>query len=211
MIIGEKFVWTHLGKTAGNSVKEMFDVIDRCYTFADDISDIKKHYNFRIIREKRENIDGKKRILNIRPLPEWIISYVMHKKTYENIDFYMEEILNGQLRIKPHFYDDNEKLQQHQQIKFITPDAMMNQFEPEDVDYWLRTTHLTEDFVRVMSNFTQINLSENVKIHNIRSNVNIKNTFKPHNFFTKANIEQLYDKCPIWTKYEKQVFGSLAV
>ncbi len=75
MVIGKDFVWAHLAKAAGNSTLLMFLEINNLLIYSDPIDSHSKHLSF---MDKENELDismeGKKRLLNIRRLPAWILS-----------------------------------------------------------------------------------------------------------------------------------------
>ena len=74
MVIGREFIWLHMGKTGGDSTKQMFDNLNGIL-YSDPRHDPSKHSGM-----KRTDIDttllqDKKIICNIRRLPSWTKSF----------------------------------------------------------------------------------------------------------------------------------------
>lgn len=190
MIIGNNFSWAHIGKTGGDSVHKMFSICDIAAS-VDDVTTNLKHDTFKY---RLELIANKKRILTIRKLPNWILSRAMHTKIHLGIDFTKEELIRGIIK-----WPNTQ----------TTADAHLLHYEPEKVDYWLRTEYLAEDFIKAFSNFFNINNAQKTLILNTHENICKDNYNK--SYFSDEELKQLYENCPVWTKYEKQVFGSLVV
>jgi hypothetical protein len=75
---------------------------------------------------------------------------------------------------------------------------------------WLRTEHLAEDFIRVMSEFGPISDEQRDAIRKVRINV-APNGYERDiwKVFTRDEVKQLYESCPLWASIEKEVYGSL--
>ena len=80
MVIGDEFVWAHLPKTAGDCTHQLFRLIG-LKDFVDNVRLRKKHDTF-AQREKETGLDltTRKRIMNIRRLPSWLLSEAKHRE-----------------------------------------------------------------------------------------------------------------------------------
>ena len=85
MVIGKKFAWCHMPKTGGTSITTMFSIVKgkSSIVHVDFDYDTRKHDSFSD-KERNLNINlsdkERIRILGIRRLPEWVLSYRNHKK-----------------------------------------------------------------------------------------------------------------------------------
>src|SRR6266542_4333678 len=71
MVIGERFAWAHMPKTAGTATVAMLHACDGLVRFADSPEGADAHSTF---ADRRELVDGKLLVLNLRRLPSWVLS-----------------------------------------------------------------------------------------------------------------------------------------
>jgi hypothetical protein len=92
----------------------------------------------------------------------------------------------------------------------ISIDGYLTEVMCGQVDHWLRTEHLAEDFIRVMSEFGPISDEQRDAIRKVRINV-APNGYERDiwKVFTRDEVKQLYESCPLWASIEKEVYGSL--
>lgn len=211
MVIGKHFVWGHMGKTGGDSVHKMFACLPQKYIeYADDTRKPDKHFSF-AKREADMGIDlsnSRKRILNIRRLPSWALSYGYHKLHRQGVPFDREKLLQGILavRVRQIAKDDGT-------IEMITDYAHIDQILQNQmcgrVDYWIRTEYLAQDFISIVSQFIPISWWRRLRIKITHRNTNSKYDKDLSKHFNKQDLEQLYAACPFWTKIEKQCYGDI--
>jgi hypothetical protein len=221
VIYGEKFVWGHIPKTAGSSTADMFLLFPSLIKYYNGHTPIPKkhkhigiqHAGFNYMAENLgKDFSNKKKILNIRPLPYWILSWCFHFDTY------------GLNNIKQPFDEEQYEFLRQGKIKQIhsdgklfkihTGDEWLASFSSHEVDYWIRTDYLAEDFIKVASNFTEIDEDRKKKIKSIKANVNVKNKKYKKNlneWFTQEDINTIYKNNPAWSKIEEKVYGKLVI
>ena len=175
MVIGNEFVWLHLGKTGGDSTKQMFDCLTGIL-FADDKSQKEKHFNMNRTDINPELLQNKKIICNIRRLPSWLLSFKQHRIATKNDRLTIEQLCNA-------------------------AENHIKNYTSVPVDYWLRTEHLPEDFIRVVSNFIEITPQQKSIIRNTHINHR-----KYHHILKPDEIKYAYENCPTWKKYEDIVY-----
>jgi len=203
MVIGKDFIWIHMRKTGGDSVRYMFDIISRMVFYADPFISWEKHDT---IEEKLKKFkkrgfpieflgEKQKRILNLRRLPAWLLSNAhqrkMEAKTPLDIDILRQGILPGKKDF-PEAY----------------PDKILTHFMCNRIDYWLRTEYLAEDFIKIMSNFVIINEPEQNLIRKIKANVTYYNK-NIQDWFSNHDLEVIYKNNPLWAEKEKELYGTL--
>ena len=79
MVIGDRFAWAHLPKTAGDATHGMLSRRPRPGAFADPPDSNDKHLPF-FARESE--IVGKLLVMNIRRLPAWTLSGAHHQAAH---------------------------------------------------------------------------------------------------------------------------------
>lgn len=211
MVIGQDFVWAHMGKTGGDSVHKMFEAISKRYiVFADDVRKPDKHFSF-TKREADMGIDltqSRKRILNIRRLPSWALSYGYHKQHRQGVPFDKQKLLEGIVAVRKRqvALPDGSL---GQETDYSTIDQILKNQMCERVDYWIRTEYLAQDFITVMSHFVTITWWQRLRIKWTHRNSNSKYDKDIMSHFSKEDLKKLYAACPLWAEIEKQCYGSL--
>jgi hypothetical protein len=198
MVISESFVWAHLPKTGGTTTLGMFKNLDVDLIF-DNNSDPKKHHTYSVRKSiydsnkasngLLESIDGKDRILGFRRLPSFLLSFYYHRKKFSNLNIDLEDIKKCII--------DN-----------ATCDELLVGYEPKKIKHWLRAENLSGDFINVMSDYTNINESVKSTLYKLRDNTNNYNR-DIFSHFTKEEIHKMYQLSPLWSEYEKEIYGNL--
>ena len=193
MIIGKGFVWSHFPKTGGTSTRAMFNVIN-------DV--IIKEYKQLDMTHKRfaefEFDKKSKKILNIRRLPHFAISTAFEHQNNSGIPFDKAKLL------------EEGALQSHTNGKlgsFKLNNSIRN-FMCGNVDHWLRTEFLANDFIKTMKRFGHISSHQKAIIKNIHQN---KGNYHHaiDRYLTKEEINILYALCQFWTVMEKKIYGNI--
>lgn len=205
MVIGEDFAWAHLAKTGGNSTLKMFMILDRLVQYHDPIDSHKKHLSFEIKEEELGiSLKNKKRILNIRRLPSWILSHVNFQKKVYGVPI-NERLIEGIVNIAdPDTVNTNHVTYQEMHV-----DESLIYYDYQKVNHWLRTENLASDFISIMSTFSKISKNEKAEIHGVRDNVNPHYNKSIKDNFSNKEISQLYEHCPIWAGVEMEVYGNV--
>ena len=210
MVIGPDFVWAHMPKTGGTSVVEMFGLVDNSLDIDAAHDNVLTHDTF-AVKEARTGIDlsGKQRLLNIRRLPAWIISFANYTRDMSPVP--KKDLLCGKVHcVFPlddiTIVDLSEAMKHHKQY---FADDLLKQYICGRVDHWLRTEHLAKDFISCVSEFISIAPEQRRQLNKLRLNVqtydrNIRSWFR-----TKRSLKRLYDLNPVWAELERELYGSL--
>ena len=204
MVISEKFIWLHLGKTGGNFTHCIFQkYLEKHLIHIDSIHDPNKHIHLdnANIKYPQYNILEKDLILNFRKLPSWIISNNRHKIRSKNIKETktLQQIVNWS---NMGFVYINEKQDINNFNSWIKPDEVLRRYTQDKYPkFFIRTEYLIEDFNKIISQYIP-----NIKINNNVKPINVnKNTI---NFFIKEqNMETIYSTNPEWTTLEKKLYS----
>lgn len=203
MVIGERFVWGHLGKTGGDSVRKMFDVLGPgVIVYADPVESPGKHQTF----FEKEQLLGydltkeRERILTIRRLPSWALSYVFHRQRESGRPVDFERLYAGQ--VFDH-YEGNDETRPF----YLPIDTVLNTQISGRVDHWLRMEYLADDFIATMSRFVAISWWKRLRIRFVRRNVNRAYSRGISRYFTDSQIRHLYEMCPLWASIERKVYS----
>ncbi len=214
MVIGKKFVWAHFAKTGGNSVKAMFDLVPQLVESADDIGEPLKHESFQR-REERVGIDlseARQRLMTIRRLPSWVLSFSNHQKVHEDVPIDKAAVARGEVSLVA---IPKSKLAPgaKQEILTMGVDKILTDMMSDRVDQWLTTENLPEDFIRILSQFGDITAKQQKAIRKVRANAARNKDYKsdPLSFFAREELEGLYNACPTWSEVERKVYGGLLI
>jgi hypothetical protein len=215
MIISDKYVWLHVPKTGGTSVEQMFRIIGSDYLLIDDKKNPRKHDSY----ETKQQITGldltesRVRISNIRRLPEWVLSYNVHKSW--KIPFSRQDVIKGNINTffpLPNLQPISEKEVVSNWETYnhrSTPDKLLKYLTSNRVDIWIRTENLAEDFLNSVGQYEEITEHQRSLIQKTFINKRHYNRRIKHWFQTKEEMIELYDLNPLWASYEQEVYGNL--
>jgi hypothetical protein len=190
MIIGRDFVWAHLAKAGGEMTHAMFDVFPELVEFADDAHTVEQHTAF---EDRPDEVAGKRRVLNIRRLPSWMLSFHVWKSVIGLLpDFKVTPMLS------PHQIADSN-----------VADAFLARYRrPEGgIDVWLRTEHLIDDFLAFVGEHAEVTDEKAQAVRSLpRVNELVYDKAMDH-WFTSAHVRLMYLRNPAWATVEAAVYG----
>jgi hypothetical protein len=191
MIIGEDFAWGHLGKTGGHTTWELFHLFPQLIVSADGLGHESQHTPF---AERRTEIEGKHLALNIRRLPSWMLSYHMHRAQFGDYPDYRPIPM-----VSPHDMAVSDDADRH--LAGFTDDGRL------EIDFWLRTEHLLDDFLAFISGYVDLTPKDRARIAGFgRRNVGTYDRRLSH-WFSSAHVELMYRSNPVWAAIEEVVYG----
>lgn len=208
MIITDKIIWMHVGKAAGTTTRGMFyylkGSIDPSIEMNGNV--FYKHDNITIRTTKydppfeysREELLAKDKILNIRRLPSYILSRSEYRLKIKNTPYTKDNMLKG-------FSEGGGHPGHH-------VDRVLEKYiEENEPVHWLRSEHINEDFIKCMSNY--YDLTDEHKKHLLPAKYNTNDNYDKNinNLFSKSDMEEMYNNCPLWTKYEEEIYGDLLI
>jgi len=200
MIIGEKFIWLHFPKCAGTFTESLLKqhAEDMAIEFDPiDANNIIWHQNVSK-REEVSKVDlGSKEIIcNFRRLPSWIISRIMY-----------EEKRSGNVAPKE-LYSIGNFLKASGEIS--NADTILRKYTTRKVSHWVRVEYLEEDFVKVFSKY--IKFTPILDSSFFQKRVNTSGWGNDiHNWFNPSQLKKLYNSCPLWAEYEREIYGNLLI
>ena len=187
MVIGERFAWGHLPKTAGDATLKMFHMFPHLVEFAHDAASREKHTVF---PESEHDLEGKLLVLNIRRLPHWVLSWYQQRARHR------KEPLAAPVDM----------------ARTTVADRFLNRFTGDGrltIDRWLRTEFLAQDFLGFVSELTEVSPAERAKLESLGVIHRMEYDHDLSNWFSEELIESLYGHNPIWTEVERDVYGSI--
>jgi hypothetical protein len=202
MIVTDDFSWGHMPKTAGDATSAFFiNSIPDKIIFADP-DDNNKHAPF---SERIDLIKDKKLILNIRRLPNFILSFIYH------------HLFTGGISTVPDkaaYFDKNYKLylpppysvQNQPETLSTLGDWMIDYYVANfNIDYWLRCENIQSDFLNLVNKFYSID-EQIIKFTKTKTSLNNYNK-DPLAHFTTEEIKTIYENNPKWAAIERVVYN----
>ncbi len=193
MVIGERFAWAHLPKTAGDATHAMLVAVSGLAVFADPPDSNDKHLPF-FAREAE--IAGRLRVMNIRRLPAWALSGAHHRAAYGVHPDYRPGPLE-------------------------TPDQMASRTDADDllrwmtdhgrlaVERWLRAERLQDDVLALLGELGVLTAEVGERVLAV-GRVNVGSYDRDlSRWFTPEQIHRLYARNPEWARVERLVYGAL--
>jgi hypothetical protein len=191
MIIGRDFVWAHLAKAGGEMTHAMFQVFPELVEFADPPHTVDQHLAF---EDREEQLVGKQRVLNIRRLPSWMLSFHVWKS--------MKGLLPD--------FEPSPMLSPHEIADSSVADAFLARYRPPQggIDVWLRTDSLIDDFLAFVAQHTEVTDERRDALRALpRVNELVYDKQIDH-WFTSAHIRLMYLRNPRWAGVEAAVYGN---
>lgn len=231
MIVGQRFVWEHMPKTAGDATATMFGMLPDLVQYADELDSLTKHepYAKRPEAAEFERSGPRQRVVNIRRLPAWMFSVAQHVHRHYGLPFDESDVRQGrvnvpQFRVMPKLYLSlMPKLRRIGPLRFLlnkiltrgfvheSPDDFLKRYDAETVDHWLRQEHLVEDFLKFARRMGEVSHEQEDAIRSLGF-VN-KNAYKKRwqDFFSREDLANLYGANPLWERIEREVYGDTAL
>ena len=201
MVIGEKFIWLHFPKCAGTFTERLlrqYVPVDGAIKF-DPLNPDRVIWHQNVLkREKMTGVDlsSKEIICNFRRLPNWIISRIVYEKNRSGNNASKELYSIGK------FLEANGKQSD--------ADSMVRRYTTREVNYWIRVENLEEDFERVFSRFIDFGLPlDSSYFRKIVNSSGWGNDIEK--WFGYNDLKKLYYSCPLWSKYEREIYGDLLI
>ena len=192
-MIGERFAWAHLPKTAGDATYAMLAAVPGLIRFADPPDSNDKHLPF-FAREAE--IAGKLRVMNIRRLPSWTLSAAHHRAAHG---------------VHPDYRPAPLEMPAEMAGK-TDPDDLLRWMTDHDrlgVERWLRAESLEQDVLALLSELGVLAPGVEDRVRAVgRINEGVYDR-EVANWFTRAEIRRLYERNPAWANVERRVYGEL--
>jgi hypothetical protein len=193
MVIGERFAWAHLPKAGGSTTQELFRVFPELILFADPDDTDDKHTLF---RDREDQIRGKLLAMNIRRLPAWVLSRAQHVARWGIWPDYVPIPMDSPKALSESSFPD-------MRLRSYTDDGRL------EIDRWLRTEALAEDFLAFVAEFCEVDDERRVRVHELQPLNTQSYDREVENWFTPAQIRAMYERNPVWAGLEQRLYGDL--
>lgn len=194
MVIGKDFAWAHLAKAGGEMTHALFKVFPEVIEFADPAQTVDQHTAF---EDRPDQVAGKQRILNLRRLPSWMLSFHVWKSI---------------VGILPDF-EQSPMLSPLQIAESNAADAFLVRYMPEEgpkIDTWIRTEYMIDDFLAFIRTQVEVTAEKEAIVRQLpRVNELVYDKVIDH-WFSAAHIRLMYLRNPVWAAVERAVYGETA-
>lgn len=195
MVIGRRFAWAHLPKTAGDATLAMFNAVPGLVEFADPAESNDKHMPF---FGREQEVAGKLLVMNIRRLSEWVLSGAWHRSRHGVYPDYTPAPLESWERITGR--TDADDL-----LRWMTDHGRF------EVRRWLRTESLTEDMLALLDELGE--LTEQAR-RAVGAVGRVNQGDYPRELageITSTQLARAYELNPVWAGIERRVYGALPI
>jgi hypothetical protein len=192
VVIGERFAWCHLPKTAGDATLTPFRFFPELILFADDESTNDKHTAF---EARKEQIRGKLLVSGIRRLPAWMLSHAQSEAFAGLCPDYT-----------PLPLPSPDELSER-----ALADYMINHFTPHgrlQIDRWIRTEHLLHDFLELFDEIATVTDEQRRQVLELGVVHSLPYEHDLPAWFAMEQIARMYANNSRWGAVERGVYGS---
>jgi hypothetical protein len=193
MIVGDDFVWLHLGKTGGKTTRKAISLITsnknikKIYSFPD------HHFNISQYESKYNKKVKGKVIIGFRKLIPWMHSY--HVQQHGNLSSFYDLAKEGKIMQRCG--------------KIFTPDDILKKYienkSYKDISF-LRLENLFQDLNNVFSDFKYDR-------QKLKSICDMRIGERTYNIivFSKKEKEIIFQKNPIWSKLQNHLYKGISL
>jgi hypothetical protein len=193
MVIAHRFAWAHLPKTGGDATLAMFQAVPGLVQFADPVDSNDKHMPF---FGREAEVAGKLLVMNLRRLPDWVLSGAQHKARHGVFPDYQPGPLETWEEITSR--TDADDL-----LRWMTDHGRFQ------VQRWLRVEHLQQDVLDFLDELGELDEGTRAAVRRV-GRVN-EGDYRPGlaQQATPDQLARLYECNPVWAGLERQLYGAL--
>jgi hypothetical protein len=193
MVIGRRFAWAHLPKTAGDATRAMFCAVPGLIEFADPVDSNDKHMPF---FGREDEVAGRLLVMNIRRLPSWAVSGAQHKARHGVHPDYLPAPLESAEQIASR--TDADDL-----LRWMTDHGRFA------VDRWLRMEFLGDDVLALLDELGEGGPEVERAVRDV-GRVN-QGSYTERLELSSAQVARLYELNPVWASVERRVYSGLPI
>ena len=195
MVIGERFAWGHLQKTAGDATLGLFRLFPDLVLYSDPRNVEEKHASF---ASRAADVEGKLLAANFRRLPDWTLSWAQHRARYATRPDGKPVAMNS-----PHQMVEVPRADKR--LAILTDDGRYH------IDRWIRMERLADDFIAFVSELTEVTSADREQITAAEQVNALEYDHAIAHWFTPEQVRRLYRNNPLWASVEERVYGDLAL
>jgi hypothetical protein len=204
VVVSDKIIWLHVPKTAGDATLRMFCELPIAWRVLDPHTDPRKHGVLAEAFARAPGSESCKVIVNLRRLPETLVSYFHHMQRHAPDECYANGRRFGELSYREylHWVLSHPETQTYDWIL----DHHLGDREP---DHFLRVSDLAASFLDVLGRHHEIPAEVRPRIGAARANIGDYAHGTALDWFTRDEMQALYANCPRWTRSERAVYGNI--
>jgi hypothetical protein len=195
VVIGRRFAWAHLPKTAGDATCSMLLGVPGLVQFADPADSNDKHMPF---FGREAEVAGKLLAMNIRRLPSWALSGAQHKARHGVHPDYQPRPLET-------FDEMTSRTDADDLLRWMTDHGRFR------IDRWLRAEHLENDVLMLLEELNELTPAARVGVLAVGRRNEGAYSRELELELTDAQIARLYGLNPVWAETERRVYGDVPV
>ncbi len=202
MIIGDSFVIGHLGKTGGDALLIYAQILRRELPLVlDDCNDGRKHQTFaeRIADGAGGLLQGKDRILGIRNLETWLVSYHRQFLLQYRTPIHDEALKQGKIP----FYVLNKE---YTRWTYEPADRLLATYLDQPIRHWIRCESLLEDFLSVIRCYHTVSSEAEAEMRGVAFSKPRCYTDEFESYFAPEDSERIRANNPVWGRIEANVY-----
>lgn len=195
VVIGRRFAWAHLPKTAGDATCSILISVPGLVQFADPLDSNDKHLPF---WAREREVGGRLRVMNIRRLPAWALSGAQHRSRHGVHPDYEPTSLES-------YEEMTSRTDADDLLRWMTDHGRLG------VERWLRTEHLVQDVLSLLEELGELTPEAEAGVHAVGR---VNEGGYPHELvrqFTGEQLARLYAINPEWASIERRVYGELMI
>ena len=195
MVIGRRFAWAHLPKTAGDATLAMFRAVPGLVQFADPVDSNDKHMPF---FGRESEVAGKLLVMNIRRLPEWVLSGAGHTSRHGVFPDYRPGPRESWEQITSRTDPDDL-------LRWMTDHGRF------EVGRWLRTECLTDDVLVLLEELGELSPTARSAVMAVGRVNEGQYSDELIREVSADQLARLYRFNPVWAGVERRLYGSLPI
>jgi hypothetical protein len=193
MVIGRRFAWAHLPKTAGDATRAMFCAVPGLVQFTDPVDSNDKHMPF---FGREDEVTGKLLVMNLRRLPSWVLSGAQHRARYGLYPDYQPAPLQSAGEITSR--TDADDL-----LRWMTDHDRFH------VERWLRMESLLDDLLALLDELAELTPEAAARVRSVGRVNEGRYPAELDLQFTDDQLARLYALNPVWASLERRLYGGL--
>jgi hypothetical protein len=195
VVIGRRFAWAHLPKTAGDATYTMLLAVPGLVQSADPLDSNDKHMPF---FGREAEVKGKLLAMNVRRLPAWVLSGAQHKARHGVHPDYRPEPVESLEEISGR--TDADDL-----LRWMTDHGRLR------VERWLRAEHLQDDVIALLDELGELTPAAREAVLAVGRVNEGGYPAEMVREFTAEQVARLYARNPGWAETERRVYGGLPI
>ena len=188
MVIGPRFVIGHIGKTAGDAIKQLLQTLRLPGVGSFPIESPRKHWTF---RQWGGDLAGRELALSFRRLPAFLLSQFHHRH------------LDGRLSEPPSAEQMCQDYAADFYLRLYTDEGRLR------IDHWLRSETIREDLLVFLNRHVALTEEQQAAIRSAPTKSSLPYNHDWRAVFQADHLRSMYQRNPLWADVEQRVYGSL--